>query len=444
MKIIRLVLICALLFFASNAIAVHQPVLNGDSGLEARTKLNANDSELYNSVIPFITVTNDGDDKGLIVTEQFSIGQPGDDGKEAVFGEGDSYPVPIAYHCSVASTTGMVITSATDVSTILQSDTDSTTGLFGGTTTGAYILVGSDYTFGGVKAKIDTLGTVEPAQVIAEYLEDTDTWTRSYYMVTDADYPYTQKGNLLSSCSSCSEQWNFGFDPLNLPVSWEQTTLTINGTPITKYWARFRISGTITTDPLIEQLKLHTNRFEINADGFTQYFGRSRYAKTVDIIIEANATKNPPNENVQIASGITVIRTDNEFANGATDGLIITGLFPEGIDTSIPILVYVDWYGKSTGAGDVELELELVVATEDFTYDGTATKTATSPVIVSLDNELYKRQTSVFYVIAQEALPGDTVYGSLFRDASAGNVDDTYGSNIVITAVNVVGHFWKP
>lgn len=443
MKHIRFIII-GILFYSVNAFAVHQPVLNGDSGLEARTKINANDAELYNSVIPFITVTNDGDDKGLIVTEQFSIGLPGDDGREAVFGGGDSYPVPIAYHCTVSNTTGMTITSAIDVSTILQSDASSSTGLFNGTTTGAYILVGSDYRFGGVKAKIDILGTVEQDQVIAEYLQDTNIWTRAYYMVTDSDYPYTQKGNLLSSCSSCSEQWRFGFDPLNVPVAWEQTTLTINGTPTTKYWARFRVSGTITADPQIEQLKLHTNRFEINADGFTEYFGISRYSKTVNITIEANTTKNPANENVQIASGITVFRTDNEFANSTSDGLIITGLFPEGIDTSIPILLYIDWYGKSAGTGDVELELELVIATEDFVYDGTAAKVTANPVITSLDNELYKRQTSVFYVIAQEALPGDTVYGSLFRDATVGNLNDTYESNIVITGVNVIGHFWKP
>lgn len=440
----RLLIAALILFSLSNALAVQQPILNGDTGLAARTKINENDTELYDSIIPFIDVTETGDDKGLVVTEQFSVGSRGGAGRESVFGEGDSYPVPLAYHCTLSNTTGMTITSAVDISTILQSDASSSVGLFNGTTTGNYILVGSDYRFGGVKAKIDTLGSVEPNNVIAEFLEETDVWTRAYYMVTDSNYPYTQKGNVLSSCSSCSEQWRFGFDPLNLPIPWVQATMTINGAPVTKYWARFRVSATITTDPLIEQLKLHTNRFEVNADGFTEYFGRSRYSKAINVIIEANTQKNPPNENVQISSGITILRTDNELANSANDGVVITGLFPEGIDTSIPILLYVDWYPKSTGAGDVELELELVVATEDFVYDGTATSIPAQPVITTVDNELYNRKTSIFYVIVQEALPGDTVYGSLHRDARSTNLDDTFASNIVITGVYVIGHFWKP
>lgn len=393
--------------------------------------------------LPYVTASTDGDDRGLNFSEQISVGAPGD-GKESVFGEGDSYPVPIAYHCDIANTTGMIITSAIDISTTLQSDSGSTTGLFNGTTDGLYILVGSDYTYGGTKTKIGTLGIIDPNSVIAEFLEDTDTWTVASFMATDSDYPYTQRGNSIGTCSSCSEQWRFGFDPIDLPVPWEKVELTINGVSETKYWSRFRISGSITSDPQIEQIKLHTNRFEINADGFTEYFGISRHSKTIDVAIEANATKNPPNENVLIADGITVIRTDNEFANGATDGIIITGLFPEGIDTSIPILLYVDWYAKDDNAGDVELELELVVATEDFVYDGTAAKVSATPSVITVGTSQYKRQTSIFKVLAQTALPGDTVYGSLYRDATTGNLDDTYSSNIVITAVNVIGYFWKP
>ena len=414
----------------------------GTDGSGAVKNYNATEIKDYVS-LPNITAKTSGDDRGVNISEQFSVGAPSA-GKEAVFGEGDSYPVPIAYHCTIANTTNMVITSAIDVATILQSDSGSTTGLFNGDSDGLYLLVGSDYRFGGVKAKMGTAGVVEPDQIIAEYLQATNTWTRSYFMATNADYPYEQKGNTVSTSSSKSEQWRFGFDPLNLPAPWVKVALTINGTASTKYWARFRIDGTITTDPQMEQIKLHTNRHEINADGFTEYFGRSRYSKIINTVIEANATKNPPNENVQLATGMTVVRTDNELANGASDGVIVRGLFPEGVDTSIPILIYVDWYAKDDSDGDVELELEVVVATEDFVYDGTASKVATTPVITSVTNDQYNRQTSIFKVIAQEAFPGDTAYGSLFRDATSGNTDDTYSSNIVIAGIYVIGHFWKP
>lgn len=404
----------------------------------------------------YIEVVNIGDDKGLIITEQLSVGSPASP-KESVFGEGDSYgvgkedttpdgvpKVGSAWHCDIANTTGFTITSAVDVTTILSSDSDSTTGLFGGESTGLYILVGSDYTYGGVKAKMDTLGTIEPANVIGEYLASASGWVTAPFMATDGDFPYTQKGNQLASCSSCSEQWRFGFNPLSLPVSWEKVTLTINGTEYTKYWSRFRITSDITLDPIMEQIKVHTNRFEINADGATEYFGKARYARSIETNITANANKTPISEDIKIAVGITEAKTLNEFADGKSDGLIVSGVVPEGIDTSIPTQVIVDWYAKGTNTGNVELELETVKVGSGFVYDGTATSNAQTPVITAIDNDPELKQSSTFLVDVSTGLPQERIYASLFRDATSGNTDDTFVGNIVITRVQVIGYFWKP
>ena len=405
---------------------------------------------------PYIDVVNVGDDKGLICTEQWSVGSPGSP-KESVFGEGDSYGVGLenttpdgtpvagsAWHCDTANTTGLVITSATDVTTELSSDTGSTTGLFGGTTAGKYLLVGSDYRFHGIKAKIDTLGVVEPANVQGQYLNPSEAWVNVPVMVTDANFPYTQKANKIATCSSCSEQWRFGFNPLTFPASWEQETLTINGVEYTKYWSRYLIETAITTDPTMEQIKLHTNRFEINADGATEYFGRSRYAKTILIEKHTNALKNPSNDNLQVGVGITEIRTDNEFVNGASDGFILSGIVPEGLDSSIPLQVIIDWFPLTDNAGDVELEFETVAATDGFVYDGTTVPNAATPVITSVSGQDNELQRSTFLVDGSGALPGDKIYGSLFRDASSGNTDDTLVGNIAITGYQVIGYFWRP
>jgi len=263
-------------------------------------------------------------------------------------------------------------------------------------------------------------------------------------MATDADFPYTQKGNQLASCSSCSEQWRFGFNPLSLPVTWAKVALTINGTVYTKYWARLRVTSAITLDPIMEQIKLHTNRFEINADGSTEYFGKSRYAKDIEVHKHTNALKNPVNENIEVGVGITEIRTDNEFKDDATDGFIISGKIPEGMDTSIPAQLEVEWYAKGTGTGDVELELETVGATPGFVYDGTAVPNASTPVITSVDNDNEVLQRSTFLVDNSKGLPGDKIYGSIFRDASTGNLDDTFAGNIVVTGFRVIGYFWRP
>lgn len=405
---------------------------------------------------PFQQIVNTSDDKGTIYTEQTSVGVPGA-GREFVSGEGDSYGVGLedttpdgtpvagsAWHCEIANTTGNTITSATDVTTVLSSDSGSTTGLFDGETTGKYILIGSEYTFGGVKVKIDTLGTIEPGNVAMEYLATSSGWVDVPFMATDADFPYTQKGNQLATCSSCSEQWRGGFNPLSLPVSWDKVTLNINGTDYTKYWARFRITSDITLDPVMEQLKLHTNRFEVNADGKTEYFGRSRYANTILIEKHTNATYDPSNEDIKIAPGITISATDVRFTNNSKDGIILSGVIPEGLDTSIPAQVVIDWYAKGTGAGNVELGFEYTNSGTDFVYDGNATTVTLTPDITSINNEEEARQRTTFLVDARNGFPGDKLYGSLTRDASVSRVGDTYGDGIVITGYQVIGYFCRP
>ncbi len=392
--------------------------------------------------IPYISVLRTTDDKGLNITEQLSVGTP-ENPRETVLGSGDSYPIPLGLHCNTANTVGMTVTSAIDVTTILESDSESSTGLFDGTTTGKYILVGSDYKFSGVKVKMESVGVIEPNNVKAEYLRTTDTWIKSYYMSTDANYPYDQHGSQLAACSSCSEQWFFGFDPLSLPTDWSKTTMNINGINTEKYWAKFEITSDITTDPLIEQIKLHTNSFEIESDGFTSYRGTSRYAKSIPIIIEANGDKTPLNEDIKIANGMTIVRLHNEFADVKVDGNILSGIIPEGLDTSIPVSLYVDWYPSNNNTGDVELEVELVPVTNNFVFDGTAQKLPTAPAIHTVSNDQEIKHTSVFQAIVQQSLPGDQVFASLFRDATAGNTDDTYVGNIVITNIVLVGHFWK-
>lgn len=393
---------------------------------------------------PFITSTPSGDDAGVIVTGQFSVGTPTNP-KETVLGGGDSYPVPTAYTCHSDNTIGMVITSAIDVSEILQSEATSNTGLFGGTTAGSFLLVGSDTKFHGAKAKMAALGDIGSGSLTGEFLRTTDDWVNASFMVTDAEFPFEQRGKEIATCVSCSEQWRFGFDPDDVKNStWQKVALTVNGVTETKYWSRFIIVTDITTDIGLEQLKLHTDRLEINANGFTEYFGSARYSKSIPIQLEGNTDKTPLNEDLKVASGITVSRINNEFANGKVDGMILSGIVPEGLDTSIPLQLHVSWYVTNDTAGDIELEVELIPIVEGFVFDGTATPVALAPIVHSVVNDQEAVHTSVFKTLVQNSLPGQQVFTSLFRDATAGNTDDTFVGNIVITNVVLVGYFWKP
>jgi|GEM_PF-3327736 len=395
--------------------------------------------------VEFITVTPSGDDKGLNIAAELSVGSPAEP-HETVLGEGDSYPVNIAFHCDTATTTGLTITGATNVTTELQSDSGSTVGLFGGTAAGKYLLIGADYPFGGAKVKMDTIGVVEPANVIGEYLKDSaPTWATSPYMVTNADFPYEQKGYEIASCSSCSEQWRFGFDPDDLPTTWAKVTLNINGTDYEKYWGRFRITSAITTDPTVEQLKQHTNRWECNADGNTEYFGRARYPK--DLTMHWGLTNQlqgfaPQNENIDFATDLSLVYIGNKFANGQTDGRGGFFVVPTGLDTSIPVTMEVLWEPLDNTAGNVAYEIDIAPKKVGELMDTADTPTTISGVETIAVNEsnVLKRTRIKFFI--NTLVPGDVIGLGLKR--LGGDVTDTYGGPVALINVRLIGYFWRP
>ena len=282
--------------------------------------------------------------------------------------------------------------------------------MFGSNLAGEYLLIGSDYTYGGAKAKIDTLGVVEPENVSGEYLIGSASWLAVPFMATDADFPYAQKAHHLATCSSCSEQWRFGFDPDNLPVPWPKITLNINGTNYTKYWSRFRITSNITTNPIMEQIKLHTNRTEINETGFVEKFGIARTPITLLSGIgnlTENASGSAQNRNVPYAPGITALRTSNRFRNNFTDDGLLGILVPYGVDTSIPLLVDISYYIEGIQTGDVEFEGEAVIVQDGFIYDGIAPTVPYSVISPVITPSLNERKTARLKVLANEIVGGE-------------------------------------
>jgi hypothetical protein len=80
--------------------------------------------------------TNAGDE-GIDIRGELHVGEP-NNGKESVFGEGDSFGVELAFHATVVGTTGFVITGAIDVTEELEFADEQTAGLFGGVDVGDY------------------------------------------------------------------------------------------------------------------------------------------------------------------------------------------------------------------------------------------------------------------------------------------------------------------
>lgn len=388
-----------------------------------------------------INVQGSGDDRGIQIDGQLSTGAF-DNPREFIAGQGDS-----------TTQTMMCLhtdddISFTDVTEIFASDSGSAIGLMGGTTVGKKIYVGADFIFSGVKVKIDTDGIgMSAATIMSEFSHAQGLWTKVNVMVTDADNinaDASQVATRYAQTGFASEQWYFNFDPNDLYPNWEKTT--ING--VEKFWARLEITAPITTDPVIEQIKLHTSRFEANADGSTQYFGRSRYKRTilsgVNNLLNVQS-QSPANESIQYTPDVVVAYSDNEFANGAVDARAFVLDIPEGVDTSIPVKISLSWYPKGTGTGNVELESTRITVSDGFTYDGSASEeglaTATTTVDVSSDGV---RRTTTMYLDIENADTTVAYLCVLRRDATSGNLDDTLPHNIILTHIVVDAWFWKP
>ena len=388
-----------------------------------------------------------GDDAGLVVADgQFSVGQPSG-GKESVFGQGDSYPVPNAYHVDMAHwTNGGVVTGAIDISEILQSDSGSSTGLFDGITVGKAILLGSDYMFGGIKLKTISKAVYECGDLSYSYVLDptTDDFLYMAKMSANSSFPYQQFGGKIANTDSASEQVRFGYQATP-PTEWVKTDLTINGTVVNKYWVLIAIDVEITTDPIIEQVKLHTDRFEINADGTTEYFGRSRKTKRFSTHVFENGYKTPSNQDINIVDGsISIGITGNKFNDNADDGLLLIGKIPPGFDTSLPISIDVDFYQDGTATGVVELEISTFIVGDGFLFDGSAVADSTDTKLISMDGIRYKKTTTTFKVSVEKVMIGDEIIISLHRDATSANTDDdTLNDAIVLTGQRVDASYWR-
>jgi hypothetical protein len=86
-------------------------------------------------------------------------------------------------------------------------------------------------------------------------------------------------------------------------------------------------------------MKIHSNRSEINGDGFLEYFGRARPFGTLpwDVGLIKPGASSPLDQNVFLSDNLDVGRTENKFANTATDRIGFNAYLPDDLDTSCPI-----------------------------------------------------------------------------------------------------------
>jgi len=271
------------------------------------------------------------DDEGLNILGELHVGIP-EKGTEAAIGGGDSY------------TRGMLVYTETDIGeftdiSVSAKSASGSTFTFTDVTEDSAIYVASSLSditdvleHFGIKSKVNTSAVVGTGGIVAEYWNGS-AWTELKVMEVESSgsfYPYannifehTGGHHIRYNSDLAIDSWTKN-DPMNLETDY--------------YWVRFRINGDIDTAPIFEQFKLHTNRFEINADGWVEYFGNARPIGQLPLNFTVGRPfeGNMQTQKLYVSEDIGVGFTNNKFT-ATTDKSGIAGNLPYDLDTSSPI-----------------------------------------------------------------------------------------------------------
>lgn len=396
-----------------------------------------------------VLVFNDsGDDAGVRVTEgQFTV-----ENSEIIAGK-DSYPVPIAFQYNTSTEVGGVISSAVNVTSQLQSDEGSIIDLFADNLAGDVILVGSTEPFYGAKFKFDSVGDINPDELTMEFYNTSDEWQKVTFMTTESVMPYNSIGNTLGYSLTEHLRSSYPLDPDYVTV-WGLRTLNINGINYTRYWGRFRLISPLGIMPVVEQIKLHPSRIELNSSGIQEFFGLSRGCVTLQSGVRTfveNTTSSPLSQAVgyfqsTINGDVIAGYLENKFSNSAVDGVIIVQPYCPYLDTSTPLLLEVSYYVDGIQTGDVELSVEYKVFGDGFVYNQSIQPDGVISVIDSVITPSSQIRRTVRFEIPVDSLTtegGGGVVIHLVRDATPANLDDTLAQDVVITNFSLVGRRWR-
>ena len=356
--------------------------------------------------------------------------------QESAFGEGDSHVRGL----SVLKSVSLDVGAFTDITAILESPAGSSVTAF---TTGAInntLFIGGDRTFQGIKLDTTTAIALGAGALVLEVSDGAGGWIAIDVCVCDSVLPYLSHGQTIFGRVAFEQ---IRFEDLS-GVAW--VAQAINA--ITKFWLRIRvITAGLGTNPVIESLKLGTNRTEINADGILEFFGTAEPVKEIimhqRLLDDLTGSGSPGNAALVFSANITTTPIDNSFTNNNLDGLAAIVTVPEGLDTSRPVVLDVHWIPAVNGAGDVEWETNLVEVPLGASIDGSLPEVSNALIHVIGAGSIDVLQQSLLPFRITELAPGDQFVFSLFRDARAGNPQDTLAGNVEVVSIEMHGTFWR-
>lgn len=217
---------------------------------------------------------------------------------------------------------------------------------------------------------------------------------------------------------------------------------TVSG--IAKFWMRVRVTAAITTAPSAEQTKLQMNATRFAPTTMkTNFFGEARANfRLLSSIRTKDDLGGPKNEEIKWSTNITADAKDNLFENDEVDALVNGIVIPNGIDTSFPLVLTFGWSKDTVAAGNVQwfLRQTAVVAVGD-SLDNTIVDTEQSLIVAAGAVDVL--QQSVLSIDVSQFVPGVRLALQFRRDATAGNLNDTYEGGAYLVDFEVRGRVWK-
>lgn len=392
-------------------------------------------------------LNNQAGDAAFNVYKELAVGSP-QQGYEFIAGEGDSYTVSALYY----EFNGSVFSNVKDD---LINKGDGNTWAFPGLTAGNALYLSNQFskTFPGFKAALTTSATLSTGDIVFEYW-DGSAWTEFNHMITEAGDTYLPFAN--DKFEVGTTDYQIRFDP-RIIDDWALSDPV--GLGSTHYWCRLRISNTIITSPVFDQIKIHTNRFEANADGFNEFFGTAREVRKFPINYGnlAAAGSSPANVDIFLSDTLFAGRNENDFQDGVTDRSGLAQTLPFDLDTSSPLKVHVTFMTESDTTGDIEFSVKWnTLSVGGDIYDATAAAPTTSPgeqeivrnitiPVNSSDTKLSEFfELDIPEAIAQKFVGGQVVQGdTLFITLTRTGGTDSFGGDMRIIDLAIYYTAWR-
>jgi len=369
-------------------------------------------------------------DQNFRIIGEISQGTPARP-SEAHFGSGDSTTTSMTVQTNTNGEIGAWVDETADAA----SPSGSLVTMFPGVAAENTIYFGRANTFGGFKlVDLDTLMVPGAGAIVFEYWNGS-AWVAVNVMETDDfDLDDVRASNVFVTNVNGDLQLRTGDT-----TGW--TTKNLNG--ITKFWLRVRISTAITTSPIFQQSKLHTNSFQIDSNGLKQLQGEARFV-ALDLFprLEDLVGFSAANNDVNSSTNTGIQTKNNNRANSAKDGSGVTIVLPNGIDTSFPVKIEIRWSTINNGVGDVENAVAISKFSTGDIIDGTLPETVQN-IITSLNAQQFEVQLDTFTFDISDLKPGDNINIGSFRDATGGNLDDTFAAATYVVSMTAIFRRWR-